>query len=102
MRLTACVLATLMCCVAVVRGHLQNPAILLGAIHDGIEFADHYAGGEPITEQHFALTFQTSTLLPNPDPSAWPYSVCIGCDRSFPLGWTRQRISLAEPRTRRS
>ena len=61
---------------------------LLGAIHDRIDFSDHYPGGPPITEQHFALTFQSSNLLPNPDPSAWPYTSCIGCDLSIPLGWT--------------
>jgi hypothetical protein len=65
------------------------PAILLGSIHDRIDFADHYSGGAPITEQHFALAFQTLALpLPTPDPSAWPYTSCIGCDRPIPLGWT--------------
>jgi hypothetical protein len=64
----------------------SSPSVLLGVIDDAVDFGD-YAGAAG-TGQHFALTYQTSALLPNPDPSLWPFTYCIGCDTEVPLGWT--------------
>lgn len=63
-----------------------TPPILLGAIDDAVEFGDY--AGSAVNGQSFVLTYQTSALLPNPEPSLWPFTYCIGCDNEFPLGWT--------------